>query len=489
VRLGDRLWLWSDAQGGWRSVRAEAEPVIGSVEDVLRALPALESTGGPQPADFRGEASHAYAFRVPPGAAAVQGMPVEGTGTLYVAPDSGHPIGLELDIRTPADATGHVTAIFSDYGKDVEVEPPGLGMGPNETPPPSLTAAGLLERLATQSTVRVRTHLQGTGFGDDKAGRGLPAELTLTALPQRKFALVEFVAGGTRTDEVVAFDSVVFFRTPGTAETGPVWRSSDQRGDRPPPWDSAVEAVRQTLGDRNLDQPAPALVDGRCVWSYSFDPLSPAPSGLLVPRALQAFPDCERDAHARILVSRDTGLPERIELGVAIYPSDRDTVTVRESYDFAYGLEPAQQARLDRLLAWAQAESARRADLMAGTEEAARRLADDARQGIEDVDFMKRRVHRALKRGEAGCVRVLDAAGQVVASESIPDAPEPAGAPPQTPDGGGDGVVRTWARGVFVCVVPVRRDETAVGFAIVESLRFVPTNPAGDEESAHPAGK
>jgi hypothetical protein len=488
VRLGDRLWLWSGAQGGWRSVRTGSEPVIGSVEDILRALPALESTGPPQSTDFRGEACRAYGFRVPPGAATVQAMPVEGAGTLYVSPDTGRPVGLDLTIRTPADATGHVTAVFSSYGEDVDVQAPGLGMEPDAAAPPALTAASLLERLAAQTAVRVDTHLQGTGLGGGQAGRGLPAELTLMAMPQRKFALVEFVAGGTRTDELVALDDVVFFHTPGTAETGPVWRSGDQRRDRPAAWTGAAEAIRQALGDRTLEQPAPALLDGRCVWSYAFDPLSPTPSGLLLPPTLEAFRDQEREAYARILVSRDTGLPARVELGVTIYPSERDTVTVRESYDFAYGFEPAQQARLDRLFTWAEAERARRAAIAGRAEEIARRLADDARQGIEDADFMKRRVHRAMARGETGCVRVLSATWQVVASEALPDAPDPATFPPQQPDPD-DGIVRTWFRGVFQCVVPVRRGAATVGFAVVESLRFVPTAPVGDEESGRSAGK
>ncbi len=486
VRIGDRLWLWHSDQGGWRAVGAEPEPIVDTVEDFLRALPALEATAAPQETDFRGAACHAHAFRIPPGGATVQGMPVEGAGTLYVARETGYAVGLELQIRTPANATGKLTALFTDYGAGVEVVPPGLGMAPDEAEAPALTAAGLATRLAAQEAVRVEALLTATGMAS--AGTGLPARLTVTALPPRRFAVVELESAGKRTDEIVVLDRVTFLHSSATDGHPATWRVEEQPPGGSPAWDAPAEAIRQGLGDRTLTDPSPELSGGRCVWSYAVDPLLPAPVGVLLPRALGAFPDQERDAFGRLLLGRDTGLPERLDLGVTIYPSEADTVSVRERYTFAYVVPQSERPRMDLLLAWANAEVERRRATMEATETAARRIAEEAPDAMGDAAFLTRRLGRMAARYEIGAMRVQDPLGRVIASTGEPQPADPSSSSASI-EAAGDDLVRSWTAGIYQCVAPIRRGGETVGFVVAESRPYAPTAPTPDEELPGNPGK
>jgi len=422
VRIGDRQWEWEDAGTGWRATQPGGDMISQSVAGLISSLSEVRDVteGAIQALD--GAECRGYNFVLPPGVATIQGLAVEGRGTLWVRQADGLPVQLDLTIATPIGSTGKATVVLSDHGVPVEIVPPGLGGASADGGAPlrggTLTAA-MEDREAVHWT------LEASGEGEAVVASILPAGAASTALdvyilPGRPAAVARLRAGDKILGEmIVDRDVMCEYFIPPEGDEEPEWTCQQiDPSDGEAPWRLHTQILEQAVGDRPLVPDPAAPADG-FQW-YRFDPAEGGMSGLFIPLVREELLASESEMTGQVQLGMPFSELRGIRLTIQGLTAAGEKLAATESYRFSYELTDQERADLERAFAEARARvdaqtlgrQARGAELAGLLEQVARECA----WTIDDADALRIKLSR-LERAEGVLAAwVLGADGGVLAA-------------------------------------------------------------------------
>ncbi len=484
TRIGDRQWRWSEG-AGWLAERPADDPIASALEAAFDAIRRAEPVGDPKDVECEGLDCLAYAFTLPPGVAVFQDMPTEGEGVLTVDKAEGLPRNLELTVSTPIGAGGTVDVRFFDYGKDVEITPPGLG-DPREDDGPELTSELIAQSLAGREYVRFDLEISKAGQSVELFELGLPITMSVTVSPKSRNAVVLVTSEGRTVNRLIALPDVRFECWSGADEPDANRDAVDDwtmgavdASAADVPWNAHLETLDMTLGGAELTPDGTRREGERALWAYRFEALEEGQArGLILPELAKCFAGRKMRAEGAALVDSATSDLVSIDLTMDV-ETDHGAVSVSEAYTFNYAPTPAERDAIAAQLAWARNEARRRSEIDAEMRQGAERLARESAFVIGDEAGMAIRLGVVDREERMAYASFLAPDAARLASRG--EDPLPEGSCPteflvesaKDLDAGESAVA--WVRGVCCALAPIRNRDGLVGYALVAST---PGEPA-----------
>lgn len=433
VRIGDRQWEWVEAEAGWRATLPGGDVVSQSVAGLVTSLATARDVTEGEVQAIGGAECQGYRFVIPAGAATIQGLPVEGSGTLWVRLADGLPVQLDLTVSTPIGSIGLATVALSDHGAPTEILPPGLGGAAGDGGPP---LRGSALGAAMEGREVIHWTLEASGEGEAVVASILPAGgvatvLDVYILPGRPGAVARLRAGDKLLGEMIVDGDVMceYFASPD-ADAEPQWscRAIDPN-DPQAPWRLHTQIVEQSLGDRPLIPEAAPVGGGEdgARW-YWFDPAEGGPSGLFLPLVKDELVAGDAEMTGRVMLGAPFGELRQIELAIHGRTEAGERLAAMERYRFAY--EISDQERADLEAAFAQARGRAEARHRGHTERAqelaglVEQVARESAWAFDDPDALRVKLGRLERAPGVLAAWVLGPDGGVLAAAG-PDAAHP----------------------------------------------------------------
>ncbi len=378
VRIGDRQWEWEDAGTGWRATQPGGDMISQSVAGLISSLSEVRDVTEGAIQALNGAECRGYDFVLPPGVATIQGLAVEGRGTLWVRQADGLPVQLDLTIATPIGSTGKATVVLSDHGVPVEIVPRAV-----EAPQPTAArrrAAALSQppwRTARRSTWTLEASREAVVASILPAGAASTA-LDVYILPGRPAAVARLRAGDKILGEmIVDRDVMCEYFIPPEGDEEPEWTCQQiDPSDGEAPWRLHTQILEQAVGDRPLVPDPAAPADG-FQW-YRFDPAEGGLSGLFIPLVREELLASESEMTGQVQLGMPFSELRWIRLTIQGLTAAGEKLAATESYRFSYELTDQERADLER--AFAEACASRRSDprTVGGARRGARRYLEIA---------------------------------------------------------------------------------------------------------------
>lgn len=365
IRIGDRQWEWSEAEAGWRATLPGADVVSQSIAGLLSSLAEAQDVVEVDSRVLADAECRGYRFKVPVGAAVVQGLVVEGDGTLWVRPTDGLPVQLDFSVSTPIGATGTATVVIFDHGLRREIVPPGLG-GTMADDGAAFQSSALASSMEGRNVVHWT--LEASGEGPAVTAGILPsgAVLDVYVLPHRPGAVARLRAGDRVLGQMIADRDLMceYFLSSGSDEV-PRWSCRRIDPAAPDaPWRLHTQVISQAIGDSPLipDGPIPAEGMGG-EQLYRFELAEGSAAGLFLPLVREELVAGEAEVSGSVRLGGALGELRSIELTIRGQTAGRETLTATERYRFSYELSEQERAEIEeafeeaRQIAAAQDES------------------------------------------------------------------------------------------------------------------------------------